>query len=154
MLLSSKNRPKFYGLPVPFVEPSAGLCRQLGNFAAGQVSSISCIATDSSGNQFELQFESDGLPIAVRRVRLSPPTIGQQQIAETNFTQKLVEPNAVALEYREAAERRHAEQLGKLECRHRADAANVLRRDRTTYIVQCLADFSEKTTTTTHQENR
>jgi hypothetical protein len=151
MLLSSKDRPKVDGLPVPFVEFSAGICKQLGNFAAGQVSSISCIATDNSGKNYELQFESDGFPIAVRRVRLSPPTIRQHPTAEPSLTQKLVEPNAVAFEYREAAEKRRAEQIGQLECRHRAFAAKVLPRDRTAYIIQCLAEFSEKPTTTAHQ---
>jgi hypothetical protein len=78
MLLNSKNRPKVDGLPVPFVELSAGMCTQLGNFAAGQVSSIACRATDKNGKKYELQFESDGSPITLRRVRPSPPTIRQQ----------------------------------------------------------------------------
>lgn len=75
MLLSSKDRPKADGLPVPFVERSAGICRQLGNFAMRQVSSISCSATDRAGRRYELEFESDGLPITVRRVRQSKPSI-------------------------------------------------------------------------------
>jgi hypothetical protein len=75
MLLSSKDRPKVDGLPVPAVELSAGYCKQLGNFAARQVSSISCAATDKSGKKYELQFQSDGLPITVRRVRQTKPTI-------------------------------------------------------------------------------
>jgi hypothetical protein len=75
MLLNSKHRPKVDGLPVPFVEFSAGICKQLGNFAARQVSSISCTAMDNSGKKYELQFESDGSPITVRRIRQSPPTI-------------------------------------------------------------------------------
>jgi hypothetical protein len=78
MLLNSKNRPKIDGLPVPFVELSAGMCTQLGNFAAGQVSSIACTATDKNGRKYELQFESDGSPITIRRVRPSPPTIRQR----------------------------------------------------------------------------
>jgi hypothetical protein len=77
MLLNSKHRPKVDGLPVPYVELSAGMCTQLGNFAAGQVSSIACTATDKNGKKYELRFESDGLPITVRRVRPSPPTIRQ-----------------------------------------------------------------------------
>ncbi len=77
MLLNSKHRPKVDGLPVPSVELSAGVCRQLGNFAAGHVSSISCTATDSSGSSYELQFESDGSPITLRRVRQTTPTIRQ-----------------------------------------------------------------------------
>jgi hypothetical protein len=77
MLLNSKNRPKADGLPVPFIESSVGSCTQLGNFAAGQISSIACTATDMNGNRYELQFESDGSPITVRRVRPSAPTIRQ-----------------------------------------------------------------------------
>lgn len=78
MLLNSKSRPKVDGLPVPFVELSAGTCKQLGNFAAGQVSSISCSATDKDGKKYELQFESDGSPITIRRVKPSPPTIRER----------------------------------------------------------------------------
>ncbi len=40
MLLRSKDRPKVDGLPAPLVELSTGTCKQLGNFAKGQVSSI------------------------------------------------------------------------------------------------------------------
>ena len=77
MLLNSKHRPKVDGLPVPYVELSAGMCTQLGNFAAAQVSSIVCTAIDKNGKKYELRFESDGLPITVRRVRPSAPTIRQ-----------------------------------------------------------------------------
>lgn len=74
-LLSSKTGPKVDGLPVPFVQPSAGSCTQLGNFAVGKVSSIVCTATDKKRKKYELQFEADGSPIAVRRVKPSAPTI-------------------------------------------------------------------------------
>jgi hypothetical protein len=77
MLLNSKHRPKVDGLPVPFVESSAGMCTQLGNFAMGQVSSVVCSATDKNGRKYELRFESDGSPITLRRVRQGPPTIRQ-----------------------------------------------------------------------------
>lgn len=77
MLLSSKDRPKADGLPVPMVELSAGVCRQVGNFAARQVSSISCSARDRSGKSYELQFESDGSPITLRIVRQTAPSIRQ-----------------------------------------------------------------------------
>jgi hypothetical protein len=77
MLLSSKDRPKADGLPVPMVELSAGVCRQVGNFAARQVSSISCSARDRSGKVYELQFESDGSPITLRIVRQTAPSIRQ-----------------------------------------------------------------------------
>lgn len=75
MLLNSKDRPKVDGLPVPSEETSTGVCRQFGNFAARQVSSITCSATDSAGKKYELLFQSDGSPVSVRRVRQSAPTI-------------------------------------------------------------------------------
>jgi hypothetical protein len=75
MELSSKNRPKVDGLPVPAVERSNGVCQQVGNFPARQVSSVTCSATDGSGHHYDLVFESDGTPITLRRVRPSPPTI-------------------------------------------------------------------------------
>jgi hypothetical protein len=112
MLLNSKDRPRVDGLPVPFVELSAGTCKQLGNIAVGVVSSISCAAMDKNGKKYELQFESDGSPITVRRLRQS------------------------AL----VPEKRRAKQIGQLECRHRAEAAKVLPRDRTAYIIGCLAE--------------
>ena len=75
MELKTKDRPRIDGLPVPSVETSDGVCRQVGNFGARQVSSVSCTATDRSGKSYELQFESDGTPISLRRVRLTAPTI-------------------------------------------------------------------------------
>ena len=55
-----------------------------------------------------------------------------------SFAQKLVDPNAVAPEYREAAIKRRAEQIKQLECARKADAAKVLPRDRTAMITRCL----------------
>jgi hypothetical protein len=75
--LSSKDGPTADGLPMPFVQPSVGSCTQLGNFPAGQVSSIVCTATDKNRKKYELQFESDGSPITFRRVKPSAPTIRQ-----------------------------------------------------------------------------
>lgn len=77
MELNSKDRPKMDGLPVPAMELSDGMCRQNGNFARLEVSSITCTATDKKGRQYQLQFVSDGSPITVRRVRASAPTIRQ-----------------------------------------------------------------------------
>jgi hypothetical protein len=116
MLLSSKDRPKVDGLPVPSVELSDGTCRQFGNLAALQISTISCTATDTSGKKYELQFESDGRPITLRRIRQMP----------------LV------------SEKRRARQHEQLECRERAGVARILPRDRTAYILQCLAENGEK----------
>jgi hypothetical protein len=52
--------------------------------------------------------------------------------------QKLVDPNAVAPEYRAAAEKRRAEQLKLLQCSKKADEAKVAYRDRATYVNACL----------------
>jgi len=115
MLLKSKDRPKVDGLPAPLVELSTGACKQLGNFATGQVSSISCVATDSNAKKYELQFESDGSPIKVMRLRESPvPT-----------------------------EKRRAKQIEQFGCRLKADEAKILPRDRTAYIIQCLGEDTQ-----------
>jgi hypothetical protein len=123
MLLNSKDRPKVDGLPVPFVELSAGLCKQLGSFATRQVSSVSCSATDKNGKKYELQFESDGSPITLRKIRHSPLT----------------------------AEKRRAKQMEQLECRNKADVAKVLPRDMTAYIIRCLTGDSQNATTDEQQ---
>jgi hypothetical protein len=116
MLLSSKDRPKADGLPVPLVELSAGICRQIGNFATGKISSISCSATDRNGKRYELQFESDGSPMTVRRLR----------------------------QFSLTAAKRRARQTEQLECRQKADAAKIMPRDWTPYIIRCLAENGEK----------
>lgn len=53
-------------------------------------------------------------------------------------SQKLVDPDKVAPEFREAAEKRRAEQIRQSECAKKADADKVLPRDRTAYLNQCL----------------
>lgn len=116
MLLSSKDRPKADGLPVPSAELATGTCRQVGNFAMRQVSSISCTAMDRNGKKYELQFQSDGSPMTVRRVR----------------------------QYSLAAKKPRARQSEQIECRYKAEVARVLPRDRTDYILQCLAQLGEK----------
>lgn len=79
MLLSTKDRPKADGLPIPAERASDGVCRQLGNFASREVSSVTCSATDKGGKKYELTFESDGTPITLRRIRMSAPTIRMLQ---------------------------------------------------------------------------
>lgn len=51
---------------------------------------------------------------------------------------KLVDPDTVAPEYRDAAEKRRAEQLKQAQCAKKADDAKVLKRDRVAFINQCL----------------
>lgn len=55
-----------------------------------------------------------------------------------SFAEKLVDPNAVAPEYRAVAEKRRAEQIKLFECSRKADAAKVLRRDRAAFVSECL----------------
>jgi hypothetical protein len=60
-----------------------------------------------------------------------------------SFAQKLVDPNTVAPEYREAAETRRAEQIRQMNCSHKADVEKVLPRERTSFLVHCL-DTAER----------
>jgi hypothetical protein len=60
------------------------------------------------------------------------------------LTQKLVDPKTVAPEYREAAEKRRAEQIRQRECAHKADAEKVLPRERTAFLNHCLETAGEK----------
>ena len=69
MMFKSKDRPKADGLPVPAIEPAAGLCKQVGNFVTLELSSIACSAVDRNGKSYELQYVSDGTPMAVRRIK-------------------------------------------------------------------------------------
>jgi hypothetical protein len=48
-----------------------------------------------------------------------------------SLAQKLVDPNSVAPEFRDAAEKRRAEQIKVVECNRKANEAKVLPRDRT-----------------------
>jgi hypothetical protein len=61
-------------------------------------------------------------------------------ICEPALAQKLVDPNAVAPEFREAAEKRRAEQVRQRDCAKKADEAKVLPRDRIAHITRCLAE--------------
>lgn len=58
--------------------------------------------------------------------------------------QPLVDPNKVAPEYREAAEKRRAEQVRQRECALKADLDKVLPRDRTAYLNHCLDTLAAK----------
>jgi uncharacterized Fe-S cluster-containing radical SAM superfamily protein len=55
-----------------------------------------------------------------------------------SMAQKFVDPNSVAPEYRDAAEKRRAEQIKLFECSKKAEAAKVPRRDRAAYVNECL----------------
>ena len=116
MLLKSKDRPKVDGLPVALVELSTGTCRQIGNLAAQQVSSVSCMATDANGRKYEFQFESDGSPIKVQTIRIS------ESVEEDRRAEALAAP------------------VEQLKCRHMADAQGVLPRYRAAFILKCMEE--------------
>jgi hypothetical protein len=116
MLLKSKDRPKMYGLPIPAVELSTGTCKQVGNFAAQQVSSVTCIATDEKGKKYAFRFESDGSPIKVMMISVV---------------------DAAANERRSKVLAAHMLQQ---KCQQKAVLEGVLPRDRTTFILQCMEE--------------
>ncbi|MGW1422387.1 hypothetical protein ACWAT4_19980 [Bradyrhizobium manausense] len=59
-------------------------------------------------------------------------------------SQALVDPSKVAPEYREAAEKRRAEQIRQRECALKAELEKVLPRDRTVYLNHCLEAMAAK----------
>ena len=59
------------------------------------------------------------------------------------LAQKLVDPSTVAPEYREAAEKRRAEQIRQHDCAHKADVEKVMPRERTTFLLHCLEAAAE-----------
>jgi hypothetical protein len=65
-------------------------------------------------------------------------------IASPSSAQRLVDPTKVAPEFREAAEKRRAEQIKQQECAHKADTEKVIARDRTAFLIQCLESDSGK----------
>ena len=57
---------------------------------------------------------------------------------QASFAQKLVDPDKVAPEYREAAVKRRAEQIKISQCNQKAELAKVLPRDRAAHVQHCL----------------
>ena len=110
VLLNSKDRPLAGGVRVPRVEPSNGVCKQIGDIDTKQIKSVSCVATDKSGQTYELQFQADGEPATVQKITREP------------------------LE----SVRRRARLRALKACRIKAAEARVLPRDTTAYIINCL----------------
>ena len=65
-------------------------------------------------------------------------------LTTTVQAQKLVDPSKVAPEYREAAEKRRAEQIRQQSCAEKADAEKVLPRDRIVFLNRCLEEEAAK----------
>jgi len=110
VLLNSREQPLAGGVRVPRVEPSSGLCKQLGDVDSKQIKSVSCVATDTAGKVYELQFQADGQPATVQKITREP------------------------LE----SVRRRARLRALSVCRIKAVEAQILPRDTAAYIIQCL----------------
>ena len=91
MLLKSKDRPKMDGLPVPAIETSTGMCRQLGSFVSGQISSIACHATDQSGRTYEVAMSAEAIPF----LESALPVLGQHGRSDHDYAHLLI-PLSVA----------------------------------------------------------
>ena len=65
-------------------------------------------------------------------------TLMSLALAAPALAQGLVDPSKVAPEYREAAEKRRAEQIRQRDCAKKAEAEKVMPRDRTTFLLHCL----------------
>jgi hypothetical protein len=59
-------------------------------------------------------------------------------IATPAPAQKLVDPANVAPEFREAAEKRRAEQIKQRDCARKAAVEKVVPRERTAFVIHCL----------------
>jgi hypothetical protein len=64
------------------------------------------------------------------------------------LAQGLVDPSKVAPEYRQAAEKRRAEQIRQRDCAKKADTAKVVPRERTAFLLQCLDEMAGASATT------
>ena len=59
------------------------------------------------------------------------------------FAQNMPDPNKVAPEYRDLAEKRRAEVIRQIACNKEAAKENVLKRDQAAYVNRCM-DKAEK----------
>jgi hypothetical protein len=58
------------------------------------------------------------------------------------LAQGLVDPSKVAPEYREAAEKRRAEQIRQRDCAKKAETEKVMPRERTAFLLHCLDEMA------------
>jgi hypothetical protein len=112
MLLNSKDRPRVNAVRVPLVKPANGICRQSGDIEKKLITAVSCTATDKDGLKYELEFEADGQPALVQ---------------------------TIVRESADLAKRRKRLRALTI-CRRKAVEAEIMPRDSTSYIIQCLED--------------
>ena len=65
-------------------------------------------------------------------------TLFSAAVLQTAPAQKLVDPDKVAPEFREAAAKRRSEQMKIMNCNKKAEEAKVLPRDRASHVQHCL----------------
>ena len=70
-------------------------------------------------------------------------------LAAPAVAQGLVDPSKVAPEYREAAEKRRAEQIRQRDCAKKAEAEKIVPRDRTAFLLHCLDEMAAATANNT-----
>jgi hypothetical protein len=78
----------------------------------------------------------------LRRVLLGLPVV--MLAGATAHADKIVDPNAVAPEFREAAEKRRSEQVKLIECNNAAKIAKIQKRDMAHYIAECFDKPADK----------
>jgi hypothetical protein len=59
-------------------------------------------------------------------------------VLQTAAAEKLLDPDKVAPEFREAAAKRRSEQIKMMDCNKKAEEAKVLPRDRASHVQHCL----------------
>ena len=73
-----------------------------------------------------------------------PAVLFSIAIASPAPAQKIVDPATVAPEFREAAEKRRAEQIRQRDCAQKADAEKIIPRERTAFLIRCLESAEAK----------
>jgi hypothetical protein len=81
---------------------------------------------------------STATPYIVTTRGLAMTAVAALLYATPALAQKIVDPSKVAPEYREAAEKRQAEQLKLIACHKAAKEAKILPRDFAKYVAECL----------------
>ena len=73
-----------------------------------------------------------------------PAVLFSIAIATPAPAQRMVDPANVAPEFREAAEKRRAEQIRQRDCAQKADAEKIIPRERTAFLIHCLESAEAK----------
>ena len=73
-----------------------------------------------------------------------PAVLFSIAIATPAPAQRIVDPANVAPEFREAAEKRRAEQIRQRDCAQKADAEKIIPRERTAFPIHCLESAEAK----------